>query len=238
MKHQQLAYPNRLLLGQANTRTVLLMEARNGAAKQGATAPASRTFTEAGRRAQIVQAAIEVIAEMGYAKASFTRIAKRAGLSSTGMISYHFSGKDDLMREVVIEVLRVADEYMRPRLEAQSTGPGRLRAYIEANIAVLEEFPQHLPAVVEVLGNVRRDDASMGELCALMESVVDMHAQLFREGQERGEFGEFDPRVMAVALRGSIDAVVNRAVREPGFDAAVYGRELADLFDRATRRTT
>jgi AcrR family transcriptional regulator len=33
-----------------------------------------------------------VIAEDGFAKASFSRIAKHAGLSSTGMISYHFAG--------------------------------------------------------------------------------------------------------------------------------------------------
>lgn len=59
----------------------------------------ARTFTESARRAQIVTAAIEVIAEVGYAKASFSRIAKQAALSSTGMISYHFAGKDDLVAE-------------------------------------------------------------------------------------------------------------------------------------------
>lgn len=33
------------------------------------------------------------IAELGYAQASFARIAGRAGLSSTRLISYHFAGK-------------------------------------------------------------------------------------------------------------------------------------------------
>jgi AcrR family transcriptional regulator len=61
----------------------------------------ARTFTESARRAQIVTAAIEVIAEVGYAKASFSRIAKQAALSSTGMISYHFAGKDDLLTACV-----------------------------------------------------------------------------------------------------------------------------------------
>ena len=61
----------------------------------------ARTFTESARRAQIVTSAIDVIAEDGYAKASFSRIAKHAGLSSTGMISYHFAGKDDLITACV-----------------------------------------------------------------------------------------------------------------------------------------
>jgi len=34
----------------------------------------ARTFTESGRRAQIVTAAIEVIAEVGYANASFSNV--------------------------------------------------------------------------------------------------------------------------------------------------------------------
>ncbi|MFD8994129.1 TetR/AcrR family transcriptional regulator [Streptomyces abikoensis] len=211
------------------------MRARSGAGKQDGEGSA-RTFTEAARRAQIVGAAIEVIAEVGYAKTTFTRIAKQAGLSSTGMISYHFAGKDDLMREVVAEVFRVADGYMVPRIEAQTTASGRLRAFIESNIELLGEFPRHLPAVVEVLGNIRSDDSSMREFCAAMDSLVDTHTHLIREAQEAGEFGEFDPRVMALAIRGAIDGVVTRAAKVPDFDPVACGRELADLFDRATRK--
>ncbi|WKK22759.1 TetR/AcrR family transcriptional regulator [Streptomyces olivoreticuli] len=212
------------------------MEASHSTVKQDGGASASRTFTEAARRTQIVGAAIEVIAESGYAKASFTRIAKQAGLSSTGMISYHFSGKDDLMREVVGEVLRVADAYMRPRIEAQATASGRLRAYIESNIALLKEFPNHLPAMVEVFGNLRGEDPSLREFAAAMEAVVDLQVERMREAQEAGEFGEFDPRVMVMAIRGAIDGLVTRAAKDPRIDPDVCGRELADLFERATRK--
>jgi TetR/AcrR family fatty acid metabolism transcriptional regulator len=53
-------------------------------ARHGPDGAAPRTFTESARRAQIVQAAIETIAEVGYARASYARIAEHAGLSSTG----------------------------------------------------------------------------------------------------------------------------------------------------------
>ncbi|MDQ6657199.1 MAG: TetR family transcriptional regulator, partial [Actinomycetota bacterium] len=42
-----------------------------------------RSVTANARRSQIVAATIEVIAEVGYSQASFARISKRAGLSST-----------------------------------------------------------------------------------------------------------------------------------------------------------
>ena len=45
----------------------------------------------------------------------------------------------------------------------------------------------------------------------------------------------FDPRVMVIAIQGAIDAVVMRKTREPDLDAAACGRELAALFDHATR---
>ncbi len=47
----------------------------------------------------------EVIAELGYPKASYARIAERAGLSSTGLISYHFADKSDLIGEVAASVI-------------------------------------------------------------------------------------------------------------------------------------
>jgi AcrR family transcriptional regulator len=49
----------------------------------------AETFVEAARRDQIVRAAIETIAEEGYARASFVRIAQRASISP-GLITYHF----------------------------------------------------------------------------------------------------------------------------------------------------
>ena len=101
----------------------------------------NRTFIETARRAQIVAAAIDTIADVGYAQASFARIAERLGISR-GLISYHFAGKDDLIKQVVHEVVQQGIAYMRPRIVARSTGPTMLRAYIESNLALHERAPQ------------------------------------------------------------------------------------------------
>ncbi|GAB7188417.1 DNA-binding transcriptional regulator YbjK [Kitasatospora sp. Ki12] len=194
-----------------------------------------RTFTESGRRAQIVRAAIEVVAELGYAKASFSRIAKQAGLSSTGMISYHFAGKDDLMHEVVAEVTRVTGAFMAPRVGAAEGARARLRVFIESNIELLALWPGHLKALIEVLPNLGGDDPATVGYQASMQALMEGQEQAVRAAQEAGEFREFDARLMLVALRGAIDAVVMRWVGDPDFDVAEAGRELADIFDRATR---
>ncbi|MEU9098622.1 TetR/AcrR family transcriptional regulator [Streptomyces sp. NPDC048361] len=209
------------------------MQAKGSAGKQ----KAGPSFTETGRRAQIVAAAIETIADLGYHRASFARIAERAGLSSTGMISYHFKGRGDLMREVVTEVMQLADRYIRPRIEAHESYGARLRASIEGNLDLLAEYPKHLVALVEILSNLRGGDPGMLAFLDGSEAILALQVEQIRKAQRAGEFRDFDPWVMMRAIRASIDDVVRRATHDPALDVRAAGRELADLFDRATRTT-
>ena len=51
-----------------------------------------------------------------------------------------------------------------------------------------------------------------------------------------GEFrADFDPHVMAMAIRVAINAVPAQLARDPALDIGHYAREIADLFHLATR---
>jgi TetR/AcrR family fatty acid metabolism transcriptional regulator len=195
-----------------------------------------RTFIETARRAQIVAAAIDTIAELGYGRASLARIAERAGIS-TGVISYHFAGKDDLIKEVVLEVVEQGKAYMRPRISTESTGPGVLRAYIESNLAFMREHRNHMVAIVEIGRNGLTADGRRrfyGD--ADVDAAVRVLEQLLARFQTTGEFRrDFDPRVMAVAIRAAIDAVPRRLAHDPELDVGTYAREIATLFHMATK---
>jgi AcrR family transcriptional regulator len=181
-----------------------------------------------------VTAAIETIAELGYGQASLARIAETAGTSKS-VILYHFSGKDDLIRELLAGLAGRAGEYLRPRVDAQRTGAGMLRAYLEANLVFLGENRALVVAAVEITRNARGADGrplidQPGPDTALAEL-----AELLAHFQGTGEFrAGFDPLAMAMAIRAAIDAVPPRLAREPGFDLAHYARELAGIFDLAT----
>ena len=189
----------------------------------------ARTFTESGRRAQIVAAAIEVIAEVGYAKASFSRIAKHAGLSSTGMISYHFAGKDDLLAACVAEIEQVTGAFMQPRIDAAEGHVAQLRAYVESNVALVGEHPAAVRALIDVVKNGAAQSAAVDGRFALFE-------EHFRAGQAAGVFRPFDVRTAAIAFTTGLDAVVVTAAADPPgpTELARIGRELADLYVRAT----
>jgi len=176
-----------------------------------------------------VRAAIEVIAEAGYLKASFSRIAKHAGLSSTGMISYHFAGKDDLLKACVTEIEEVTGAFMQPRIDAAVGHVAQLRAFVEANVELVGEHPDEIRALIDLVKNAGSQSAGVNGRLALFE-------EHFRTGQAAGAFGSFDARTTALALTAGLDAVVATAaanVPEPA-ELTRIGRELADLYVRAT----
>src|SRR5215469_15897895 len=192
-----------------------------------------RTFTEIARRAQIMAAAIDTIAELGYGQASLARIAEAAD-TSKGVIIYHFGGKDELIKELVADLVARAGTYMRPRIEAEQTGAGMLRALIESNLAFMAENRNHVVATVEIALNARAADGSRLYDSAYHEMSVAAVRELLAHFQGTGEFLDtFDPLVMAGAVRAAIDGVASLLARDPGFDAGHHARELANLFVRA-----
>ena len=207
------------------------MRSEGSSIGQGST----RTFTETARRAQIVAAAIDTIAELGYGQASLARIAETAG-TSKGVIIYHFGGKDELMRELVAEVVARGVAYMEPQIDAEPTGAGKLRAYLESNLAFMGENRNHMVAIFEIALNARAADGSRLYDVSVQDAGVAALEQLLAYFQGTGEFrAGFDPHVMAMAIRAAINAVPAQLARDPALDVAHHAREIADLFHIATR---
>ena len=188
---------------------------------------AGRTFTETARRAQIVAAAIDTIAGLGYGQASLARIAATAG-TSKGVIIYHFGGKDELIRELAAELVAHGVAYMQPRIDAAPDGAGKLRAYIESNLAFMRDNRNHVVAIVEIALNARAADGSRLYDFSVQDAGVAALQQLLAYYQGTGEFRPgFDPHVMAMAIRAAINAVPAQLARDPALDISHHAHELA-----------
>src|SRR5271154_5745649 len=99
------------------------------------------SFIEQARRAQIIDCAIDAIAELGFAQASLAQIAKRAGVS-TGVILYYFAGKDHLIRAVAAHVFATGEAFMTPLVSRETTAAGALAAFIHASVTFIAEYPR------------------------------------------------------------------------------------------------
>ena len=190
-----------------------------------------RSFTATARRAQIVAATIETIADLGYPQASFARIAERAGLSSTRLISYHFAGKSELMEAVVTEVYAEVGQFMAVRMAGLTGGRELLLGYIQGYLEFIAEHRVQMKALLGIfLAGALDYDPETSELV-----VLDPVERILRRGQETGEFRDFDPRVVAASVQRSVDGVPMLLETYPELDLEACTAELCTLFDLATR---
>lgn len=192
------------------------------------------TFTERARRAQLLACAVGALAEVGYAGASLAEIARRAGVSK-GVVSYYFAGKDALLEQVVADVYARAGAAIAARIGAEADAAAALRGYVEANLGFLRDHPADIRAVVEIAANARRPDGTLRFAPGDADPVLEHLAGLLRAGQAAGRFRDFDPRSVALVIRGAIDTASGRLVTDPGFDLGTYTRELVALVEHATR---
>jgi AcrR family transcriptional regulator len=193
------------------------------------------SVTTVARRKQIVSAAIETIAELGYDRASFARITERAGLSSPRLISYHFAGKDDLIRQIVTDVYSAGAAFILERIKAAPDAVGRLRAYLESNLEFLREHPLEMAALTEIGSHLRTPAGESYASTSAQEPNMAGLEALLRDGQGTGELRDFDARSMAVIIRGAVEAAAQRLRDDPGFDLDAYTREVVTTFTLAVR---
>lgn len=194
-----------------------------------------RTFTTQARRTQIVRAAIETIADIGYEKASFARITERAGLSSPRMISYHFADKNDLLSQIVLEIFGMAAERMMPAIDAETTMAGKLHAYLESNLRFLRDHPVEITALTEIGPHLRGADGAEYTSTGSQDHSITGLAEILADGQRAGEFRDFDTRSLAVLIRASIDAAAQRVRDGSDVDLDTYAREVITAIDLAVR---
>ena len=167
---------------------------------------------------------------MGYGKASFARIAERAGLSSTGLISYHFANRAELIAEVVDRVFGLISRYVGERMANQPDPPTALRTYLEANVGFVAEHRAAMAALTEIFlhGGVAYGPAEEQAATSPLE-------QILRSGQASGVFRAFDPTIMAALVQRAVDGFPLLLATRPDLDPTAYAAEVTTVFDLATR---
>ncbi|GAB2537702.1 TetR family transcriptional regulator [Nocardia heshunensis] len=179
-------------------------------------------------------AAIDTLAEFGYAGTSFAKIATRAELSSTRLISYHFEDKNDLMLAAADHIVSAAEEYMSPRIAVADSGRWQqLSAYITANLNYHRDRPEQVRALIGIFNNAGTAAGKPLPIQRYQADAVEKLEAGLRAGQAAGEFIAFDAQIMAVTLRAAIDAAGIRYATGISTDLDGYAAELVDLFRRA-----
>jgi AcrR family transcriptional regulator len=183
--------------------------------------PTDRTRARAALvRERIVAAALDQLAEGGYASASVVAVARRAGVA-TGSVYRHFPSKADLFAEVFRRASqREVDVLVGLGRGTEPIG-GRLAAWVEAFVRrALTEPVRAFALIAEPV-----DPAVEAERLIFRRAYADLFAGALREGIAAGELPAQDADLAATAIVGALaEALVGPlARREEGADSLVAG---------------
>lgn len=169
------------------------------------------------RRPAILKAAAEVIAERGVIGTRIADVAERAGTSAPGVL-YWFATKDELLTEA----LSFSDDRfyaeLSGRLEELDSARARLARLVELWPS---EGDQETVLWMELWVRALRDPAVNATRAALDARWRAAIADVVRDGQETGEFGEGDPEAFALTLGALMDGfAIQLALRDPAVTPA------------------
>jgi AcrR family transcriptional regulator len=172
------------------------------------------------RREEMLRAALDVIAERGFAHTRIADVADRAGISPA-LVIYYFGTKDSLLTEAV----RLAEDlwysYGFSRMEAVTGAAARLEEMVTTGFVPAADvgFPDLGALWVELwTRSLRHPEVARvrAEFDARWRRII---ADVVREGQATGEFGPADPEDFAVALSALLDGLaVQLVLDDPSVD--------------------
>ena len=121
----------------------------------------TRVMAQADTRTKILEAALELFRERGFAEATMREIASRAGVAS-GLAYYYFDSKD----AIVLAFYQRAQEELAGQMEAAQQGKtlkDRLQAMIEARFTYFEPNRRFLGALMAHAANPNSPLSPFGE---------------------------------------------------------------------------
>lgn len=187
-----------------------------------------RSFIEEARRAQIIEAAIDVIADLGASQSSLAKIAERANIS-TSLILYHFKDKEELFNIVLGSISTEWKAAATAAMAQHTTISGKLRSYIETRIVYIGTRPKQSMAMINLLFMNRPSDNTQAYQTHEEGFEIEDIVRLLEEGQQNGEFKQFDTLHMTLMIRSIIDQFLGYS-QTPEIDLEHYMKDLLEWF--------
>jgi AcrR family transcriptional regulator len=183
--------------------------------------PTERTRARlAAARERIVDAALDQLAEGGYASASVAAVARRAGVA-TGTVYRHFPSKGDLFAEVFRRASQREVDVLRAMTDRDEPVAQRLAAWVEAFVRrALAEPVRAYALIAEPV-----DPAVEEERLTFRRAYADLFERALHDGLARQELPPLDAQLTAAAIVGALaEALVGPLQRrDQGADPLVAG---------------
>lgn len=155
---------------------------------------------------QIIEAALQVIAENGYHASQVSKIAKQADVAD-GTIYLYFKNKEDILISVFKEKMGFFIKQIDFKIQAEKTADKQLLALIESHYGQLSEN-KYLAIVTQL--ELRQSKPKLREeINNVLKDYLDIIDLVIQNGIDEGYFREdIDIRLMRQMIFGTLDETV------------------------------
>jgi AcrR family transcriptional regulator len=149
-------------------------------------------------RQQLISAAVEEIARVGYPNANINRISEAAGFAK-GTIYNYFPSKQALMLAVLEELSQRHLAYIADQVREGTSAKARLDRFFEAGFAFVENYPAEAKLLISTLYGANKEFyEKMGKTYQPMFWLVSEEIITF--GMTEGGFRQVNPVLHASIL--------------------------------------
>ncbi len=146
---------------------------------------------------EILAAASELFAQLGYEKTAMKHIAEKVGVS-VGALYSHFPGKEEMLRELLIESIEELERVGSAACRANDPPLVQLRSRMAAS---LEHFKEHIDFMM--IYNNESPHSLEGMVQAEIARNIELVSSLFDRAMTRGDIPRSDPKALAAVVVGS-----------------------------------
>ena len=184
------------------------------------------------RRGQMLRAALDVIAERGFADTRIADIAERIGISPA-LVIYYFKTKDQLLTEAIRHYEDTWYAEGKRRMDRLETAAERLEEFVAMNM-LPDPDPQLETANWKLWLDFWAQAARNADVAGVRQKSDErwrtVVVSLVVAGQEAGEFADIDPHPFSIFVNALLDGLtVQIALEDPVVDP-VSAYELCMLY--------
>lgn len=185
------------------------------------------------RRRQIIDAAVTVLARDGLSRTSLSRVAAEAGLSSPGLITYHFADKDDVLVTLTEDLLAKCAATIDAALADAPDDLSALLVYIEAFVQFQDQHREGVRALWRLASSWKAPGRTDAFDARALAGPVE---EILRHGVESGAFRPLNAAWVAQSVQCSVEGFHELFCADPDIDADAFVAELQTLYRRAVEK--
>jgi len=192
------------------------------------------------RRADILSAAEKVFAAKGFYGSSMDEIARRAEFG-TGSLYKYFRGKRDLYFSLIDEKVEEITRLVRAELRKDKPLIDKVESMLHLQLTFIQRNRDFFKIYISERSRFEwtiRDDLGKGVHEKFLVYIGDLE-EVMRDGIERGQFREMDPRDMAHGFVGIVNSFVFEWLMSPRAYSLVSKTPIImDIFFQGVRSST